>query len=126
MIFAEVFSWWYARGWKIFIEKVRDSISSITDFFSMDSLIRTLFKPFRQISAGSANADASIDLKFQMFIDRLISRIVGFSSRLVLLIVGSIVIIVGGFLSLVLIILWPLIPFLPIFGIILTVLGVTL
>lgn len=121
MIFAEVFSWWYAQGWKVFIEKVRNSLSSVTDFFSMNSLIRTLFKPFRQISAGSANADASLDLKFQMFIDRLISRIVGFSARLVLLIIGSVVIIVGGILSLLLIISWPLIPLLPIVGIILGV-----
>lgn len=122
----EVFSWWYVYGWKIFIEKIKNSLSSITDFFSMNSLVRTLFKPFRQISADTANADASLDLRFQMFIDRLISRIVGFSSRLILLVVGSIIILVGGILSLLLIIIWPFIPLLPILGIVLTVLGVTL
>ncbi len=122
----EVFSWWYVHGWKIFIEKIKNSLSSITDFFSMNSLVRTLFKPFRQISADTANADASLDLRFQMFIDRLISRIVGFSSRLILLVVGSIIILVGGILSLLLIIIWPFIPLLPILGIVLTVLGVTL
>ncbi|MBQ3465068.1 hypothetical protein IJH15_02505 [Candidatus Saccharibacteria bacterium] len=126
MIFMEVFSWWYVHGWKIFIEKIKNSLSSITDFFSMNSLVRTLFKPFRQISADTANADASLDLRFQMFIDRLISRIVGFSSRLILLVVGSIIILVGGILSLLLIIIWPFIPLLPILGIVLTVLGVTL
>ena len=121
MIFTEVISWWYAQGWKIFIEKVRNSFSSITDFFSMNSLIRTLFKPFRQISAETANENASLDLKFQMFIDRLISRIVGFTSRLILLVVGLIIIIIGGILSILLIILWPAIPFFPILGIILGV-----
>lgn len=122
----EVFSWWYVHGWEIFIEKIKNSLSSTTDFFSMNSLVRTLFKPFRQISADTANADASLDLRFQMFIDRLISRIVGFSSRLILLVVGSIIILVGGILSLLLIIIWPFIPLLPILGIVLTVLGVTL
>ncbi|MBR3253281.1 hypothetical protein IKF85_00990 [Candidatus Saccharibacteria bacterium] len=126
MIFMEVFSWWYVHGWEIFIEKIKNSLSSTTDFFSMNSLVRTLFKPFRQISADTANADASLDLRFQMFIDRLISRIVGFSSRLILLVVGSIIILVGGILSLLLIIIWPFIPLLPILGIVLTVLGVTL
>lgn len=126
MVFAEIIAWWYAHGWQVFIQKIRTSFSGITDFFSMDSLIRTLFKPFRQISAESAKADASLDLKFQMFVDRLISRIVGFTSRLILLIVGTIVIIVSGILCLCLIIIWPLIPFLPILGIVLTVLGVTL
>ena len=124
MIFAEVFSWWYAHGWQVFIEKIHNSFSGITDFFSMDSLVRTLFKPCRQISAETANADASLDLKFHMFVDRLISRIVGFTSRFILLIIGSVIIVISGILSLILIIIWPLIPLLPIVGIILTIFGV--
>ena len=92
----------------------------------MDSLFRTLFKPFRQISAESASANSSIDLKFQMFLDRLISRTVGFFSRLILILVGVILMICGGVLGLVLIVLWPIIPLLPIGGILLTILGVIL
>ncbi len=126
MAIAEMFFWWYASGWNVFIQKLRTWLLSITDFFSMDSLIRTLFKPFRQISANTADSSASIDLKFHMFIDRLISRLVGFFSRLILLIVGTIIILVGGIFSLLLIILWPLIPFMPIIGIILTMMGFTL
>lgn len=126
MILAEVFSWWYLQGWRIFCQKIQAFFRSITDFFSMDSLIKTLFKPFRQISASTANENASLDLKFHMFIDRLVSRVVGFFSRFILLIIGLIVILVGGVISLVLIIVWPIIPLLPIAGIILTVSGVTL
>ena len=92
----------------------------------MDSLIRTLFKPFRQISASAASDSASLDLKFHMFIDRLVSRFIGFFSRLTLLIAGSLIIIIGGIVSLILIILWPIVPFIPIAGIILTITGVTL
>lgn len=126
MAIAEMFLWWYARGWLVFIRKVRGFMLNITDFFSMDSLIRTLFKPFRQISAESASVDSSLDLKFQMFIDRLVSRAIGFCTRLILLIVGCILIVFGGIVSLILIILWPLIPLLPIVGIILCVMGVSL
>ena len=121
-----MFFWWYAHGWHTFINKLRGFLSGITDFFSMDSLIRTLFKPFRQISAESASSSASLDLKFHMFIDRLVSRVVGFFSRLVLLFTGTIIIIFGGIVSLILIILWPIIPFLPVVGIILAVMGVPL
>ena len=92
----------------------------------MNSLIRTLFKPFRQISADTASSDSSLDFKFHMFIDRLVSRIVGFFSRLFLLIIGCIIIILGGAVSLVLIILWPFIPLTPIAGIVLSLMGVTL
>lgn len=126
MAIAEMFLWWYSRGWAAFLQKIRQGLSNVTDFFSMSDLVRTLFQPFRQISAGSASADSSLDLKFHMFIDRLVSRLIGFVSRLILLIAGTIIIIVGGILSLVLLILWPFIPLLPLASIALTILGVTL
>lgn len=126
MAITEMFLWWYSRGWGVFVDQLKNYFASIIDFFSMDSLFRTLFKPFRQISAESASANSSIDLRFQMFLDRLISRTVGFFSRLILILVGVILMICGGVLGLVLIVLWPIIPLLPIGGILLTILGVIL
>ena len=126
MAIAEMIIWWYSSGWKVFIDKLKISLSNLTDFFSMGSLIRTLFKPFRQISAESANDTASLDIKFHMFLDRLISRLVGFFSRIVLLLAGVLIIIFGGIISLILIILWPIIPALPIVGVVLAVIGVIL
>ncbi len=124
MIVAEILIWWYGSGWHIFLKKIGQTFSSITDFFSMGSLIRTLFKPFRQISAESAGTNASLDLKFHMFLDRLISRFVGFFSRLFLLLAGTIIIVIGGIFSLVFLILWPILPLAPIAGIILTTMGI--
>ena len=124
MAITEMFLWWYSHGWAVFIRKLRGIFSNITDFFSMDSLIRTLFQPFRQISAGSARADSSLDLKFHMFLDRLVSRFIGFSTRLILLIAGLLIIIVGGIVGLFLVIIWPLIPLAPIIGIVLAISGV--
>ena len=121
-----MFMWWYSSGWKVFVGKLKTALSSITDFFSMGSLVRTLFKPYRQISAETARDGASLDIKFHMFLDRLISRIVGFFSRLTLLLVGIIIIIFGGIISFILVILWPIIPLLPIAGIVLTAMGVVL
>lgn len=126
MVLLEMFSWWYAHGWLIFIKKIRSLLTSITNFFSMDSLVRTLFQPFRQISADTAGSSSSLDIKFHMFLDRLVSRIIGFFSRLLLLIAGLIIIIFGGSLSLILIVLWPFVPFLPIAGIIMSITGVGL
>ena len=126
MAFAEMFFWWYKNGWSTFINKTINWLSSIIDFFSMGSLIRTLFKPYRQISAEVASSDTALDTKFHMFIDRLISRIIGFFSRLIILIIGTILIIIGGTISFIIIIIWPLIPFIPIAGIILSVNGVTI
>jgi hypothetical protein len=126
MFILKSYAWWYTQGWGIFIGKVKNFFSTIIDFFSMNSLIRTLFKPFRQISADTAKADSSLDLKFHMFIDRLVSRTVGFFSRFILLLIGCVILILSGVFSLALIILWPFLPLAPFAGIILTVLGVTI
>ena len=126
MAIAEMFLWWYMHGWSVFIQKIRVHLTNIIDFFSMSSLLRTLFQPYRQISAETASADSSLDLRFHMFIDRLVSRFIGFTSRLVLLITGAIIIIFGGIVSLILIILWPVIPFMPVIGVLLAVIGVTI
>ena len=95
------------------------------DFFSIDLLFKTLFAPFRQISAGSAKV-APLDVKFRMFVDRLVSRIVGAFVRMFIIIAGIICICFVAIISLVLIILWPLIPIAPIAGIILSLVGVTI
>ena len=126
MAIVEMFFWWYAHGWSVFVKKIGGWMSSLTDFFSMDSLVRTLFKPFRQISAEAAGDNASVDTKFQMFVDRLISRFVGFFSRLIILLVGLVLIITGAVISVIMILLWPIIPLLPVIGIVLTVMGVSI
>ena len=126
MAITEMFFWWYSHGWQVFISKIRTWLSGVTDFFSMDSLIRTLFKPYRQISAESSSNASSLDLKFHMFLDRLVSRFIGFVSRLILLVIGTVIIIFVSLLSLILIVLWPAIPLLPAAGIVLTIMGITL
>lgn len=123
MALIDMLYWWYAKGWRVFLSRIKMWFGGVTDFFSMDSLIRTLFKPYRQISAETS-ANGSLDLKFQMFLDRMISRLIGFVSRLVLLCVGAVMIVVGGAVSVILLILWPIIPFLPAAGIIMSINGV--
>ena len=61
-----MFLWWYSSGWKVFIDKLKTTFTNITDFFSMGSLLHTLFKPYRQISAEVANEQASLDIKFHI------------------------------------------------------------
>lgn len=126
MAVLQMFSWWYLSGWSVFLHKIRTGLVNITDFFSMSSLLRTLFKPYRQISAETAQSNSSLDLKFRMFTDRLVSRIIGFVSRLFLLLIGTIVIIIGGLISFITLVLWPFIPLTPIAGLVLTLIGVTL
>ena len=116
--------WWYTRGWKVFITKLIDKLRGAADFFSISLLIRTLFAPFKQIDAGSGG-EALAD-KFHAFIDRLISRLVGAVIRIGILIFGLILLVLEFAIGLVMVLVWPLLPFLPIAGIVLTCMGVKL
>lgn len=103
-------SWWYSRGWGIFTAKLFDKLHDTADFFSIGSLVKTLFAPFRQISAGKS-ANASLDAKFHAFIDRLVSRIIGAVVRFGILVFGGFTLLLQLIFSLVLIVAWPLLPF---------------
>ena len=91
---------------------VFNKLRNAADFFSIGSLTRTLFAPFRQISAHAG------------FLDRLISRCVGAVTRFFIIIFGIIAISVEAILGLLLVIVWPAIPLLPIGCVVLTMMGV--
>ena len=92
--------------------------------FSFGDMLRTLLKPYRQISAGVADSDA-LDARISAFFDRLVSRIVGMFARLTIIFAGIIVMILECVLGILMLILWPVVPMLPVFGIVLMVVGVT-
>ncbi len=120
MIIFDLLGWWYLEGWRGFgrtlIEKMRGALS----FFSLGALLRTLFAPFRQISANEGGA------ALQVFLDRLVSRLVGAVVRIFLMIVGIVVFVLEAILSVLLMIAWPLVPLLPVICVVLTVMGVSL
>lgn len=111
-VFAFI-SWWYSDGWKSFARRLGEFLRNTLDFFSMGLLLKTLFAPFRQISAGTPK-----------LVDRLISRFVGFFTRLFLLIMGSLAVLVEAVVIFTLLVLWPLLPLLPFVALVLMFMGV--
>ena len=124
MVVIRFLSWWFTSGWKVFVRKFRGIFLNLADFFSISSLLRTLFQPYRQISAGEPSSGSSMSLRFQAFIDRSISRLVGFVSRFILILVGFILMVISAVSGAALIVIWPLVPFIPVVGIVLTIMGV--
>ena len=120
MIIFDMLGWWYLEGWRGFGHGLIEKIRGVLSFFSLGALVRTLFAPFRQISANEGGA------ALQVFLDRLISRLVGAVVRIFLMVIGIIVFVVEAILSLVLMIIWPLVPVLPAACIVLAVMGVNL
>ena len=119
---VDLVQWWYAKGWGVFSGDLKRKIKDTADTFSIGELLRTLFKPYRQIDASS-NTNTSEPFLSVIF-GKLVSRLVGFATRTVLIISGIVVILgeslIGGFVM----IIWPLIPLLPIAGIVMAIIGV--
>ena len=96
----------------------------MADFFSIGLLLRTLFQPFRQISADETGEKGGIQGALVAFFDRLLSRIIGFVVRVCIIIAGIIVMTLQFVFGALLALLWPCIPLLPIAGIIVSSMGV--
>lgn len=94
------------------------------DFFSFSLLLKTLFQPFRQISAGSV--EGALDTKLRAFADKLIARFIGAGIRLVIMCIGLITILLQGLVTMLLLVGWALVPIAPIIAVIMVVIGWTL
>jgi hypothetical protein len=113
--------WWYTLGWRQCLEQVKSRIEATLDFFSIGLLLRTLFAPFRQISAGQVRGSLSVQI--QAFFDRLISRIIGMAVRLLMIMIGSLTIVINATIGVVMIGAWAVVPLLPFIGLGLYLLG---
>lgn len=119
MLFISFFSWWYGDGWKRQIVKVGTGLNKTIDQFSIPQLAATLFSPFRQISAGSAAVNTSMDIKYRMWADRLFSRFFGAFVRFFTIIAGLIVLFFLLITGAIRIIGWLFVPLLPLVGLML-------
>ena len=124
MLAQGLISWWYVDGYKLFAGTLWTKIGDTVDLFSIGSLIKTLFAPYRQIAANETGV--SFDDKILAFIDRLVSRFVGGVVRLGIVLIGIVIILLQSIGSLLAILVWPLLPFVPLLLIMLTCFGVTL
>lgn len=91
------------------------------DYFSIDLLLRTLFSPFRQISAGKVRGPIGVQMR--AFFDQLISRVIGGVVRLFMIIIGCLAIALQTVIGALIVVAWAFVPFLPVIGIVLFLSG---
>ncbi len=123
LLVTSLLRWWYGDGWRQRAQLVANRLDGTIDYFSVDLLIKTLFAPFRQISAGKV--DGPIGDQMRAMVDRLFSRLVGAVVRLILLLVGGVAIGLQVVLGFVILTGWAFVPILPIIGIVLMLTGWT-
>ena len=121
MFIVGLLSWWYGAGWKQRAVLVRERLLATIDYFSIDLLIKTLFAPYRQISAGQVSGPLGV--RWRAFVDRLISRCIGAVIRTVVMAVGIVAILFHALVGLSVLVLWLAIPAFPILGIVMSMIG---
>ena len=122
MFAASLLIWWYSAGWLKQVQLIKQSLFGTADLFSIGILLKTLFAPFRQISASSQINDTFGD-KIRAAFDKLFSRIVGTIMRTIMIFIGIIVLLLQVLFSGFRLMIWPLIPLTPLIGLMLTLLN---
>ncbi|MBR1939383.1 hypothetical protein IJ847_01470 [Candidatus Saccharibacteria bacterium] len=123
MLALDLIQWWYLHGWGLYLNRFKNRIHSTFEFFSIGLLLRTLFQPFRQISANDTSGRTDPVSVLNSILDNLLSRTIGFFVRVGIITVGTILTILEVVLGTLFAILWPVLPVLPIVGICLSVAG---
>jgi len=121
MFLVGIISWWYGHGWLDRAGDIKRRLRSSADFFSIGLLVSTLFSPFRQISAGGV--EGSLNVQFHAFFDRLLSRFIGAFMRFFMIIFGLITMTLQIVTGLVILIVWLILPLLPVAGFIMMAIG---
>lgn len=104
----ELLRWWYGPGWILAFRRIWIRTKNVSLAFSTPTLLKTLFSPWKRIQYQGKSFDA----KIQAMVDNLISRVVGFTVRLGVLL-ASLVMICGSFvLSITIVAIWPIVPLL--------------
>lgn len=121
MFIVGLIGWWYGPGWRRSASRVAERLAATADFFSIGLLARTLFAPFRQISAGKVRGSLSVIL--HAWLDKLISRLIGAMVRSAMMVAGVIALAVHGAIGSLLIVGWLVVPVLPLVGVMLALKG---
>ena len=115
--------WWYGAGWAYAWQRsIIERLQWCDSTFSMGSLVRTLFAPFKQTYTGGAKG--SIGDHIRATVDSLISRVIGFLVRSILLLAGVVCSVFVFATGLAFMAAWAFIPLLPLVSIIFIPAGV--
>jgi len=116
MLFA-MLTWWYTEGWADRVKRTGGHVRFVLESFSVSSLAGSLFEPFRQMGAGQVRG--GLDTQLRAMGDRLFSRVFGAVMRSVLILLGLFGAFLTALFGLIELIIWPVVPALPVIGAIL-------
>jgi hypothetical protein len=107
MLVFQMLSWWYGQGWRRVAVDSQQRLVTVSHIFSVPILLRTLFAPWRRIVTYPG---AGLDAKLRALGDNLVSRAVGFSVRIMVLVAAGLILGLTASFGIVFVLLWPLLP----------------
>jgi hypothetical protein len=107
MLAVALVRWWYGAGWKQVAANVRLRLKRTADSFSIQTLSRTLFAPWKRIVTAPGSG---IDAHLRAIGDNMVSRAVGFTVRLTVLLTAGFCLLVLLLAGVLQILLWPVVP----------------
>jgi hypothetical protein len=123
MLAAAFARWWYGAGWKLVQKSVQVRMQRTLDSFSVPTLAKTLFAPWKRVMTAPG---AGIEAYFRAMVDNAVSRMVGFTIRLIVLLTAGVCFVGIGVAGVLQIILWPLVPVLVVICLVLGAVGAKL
>jgi hypothetical protein len=106
MIIA-LFQWWYGAGLKKISQNISYWPSIIYRNFSVQLLLKHLFAPWHRIINPGGRG---LEMRFRAVLDNFVSRLVGFTSRVLVILTALIGMLGAVIAALVLLIVWPCLP----------------
>jgi hypothetical protein len=107
MLIITYFQWWYSAGWSHVAHSWQSRLSRLYLDFSVPLLATTLFAPWRRIAT---NGSGSLSLRLRAKVDNTVSRFVGLTVRLAVLLAAVDLITAGSVFAAVSLIIWPILP----------------
>lgn len=107
MFMLDLFIWWYSAGWAGTIASTKRRFNGLSDMFSIQILLRTLFAPWRRIITYPG---AGLEARMRAFGDNMVSRCIGFTVRIFVLLAAGVAFVLLSVASVVEIVFWPFVP----------------
>jgi hypothetical protein len=119
MFLTDLIGWWYGAGFKDLFLKFNSFFAATSDFFSINDLAKSLFKPYRQ-TLTSVNYKRTLGQKLG---DAFVSRTIGFLVRFFLILFGLVTLAFQGLVMVLCLLMWPFVPLMPFLLILLSLIG---
>ena len=113
---GDIFGWWYTKGIRDFFIYLKAIFLKITDIFSVKLLLRTYLSSWKRDITSTEGLPLSEILR--VFIFNLVSRLIGFIIKTIILFIYLVVLAVFFALAVSLIIIWLLLPLISIISLI--------